>query len=136
MTVVAYASRNGYKYRCIVKDENGASITSSEVTLTIGTAEAEFAITTQPKNIVTPKESEAIFSVVAKGEGLTYQWQQLKTDQGSAWTSISSYPGSKTDKMTVVAYASRNGYKYRCIVKDENGASITSSEVTLTMGNA
>ena len=137
MIVPVYSSRNEYKYRCVVTDKYGSSVTSNAGTLTIGIPEiAEFVITTQPKNIVTPKESEAIFSVVAKGEGLTYQWQQLKTDQGSAWTSISSYPGSKTDKMTVVAYASRNGYKYRCIVKDENGASITSSEVTLTMGNA
>jgi hypothetical protein len=68
--------------------------------------------------------------VKATGTGLTYQWQ-VSTNGGSSW-SDSPATGNKTATLTVPATLSRNGYRYRCIVKI-GSLSVTSSAATLTV---
>ena len=41
--------------------------------------------------------------------------------------------GYNTDTLTVTATASRNGYKYRCIVTDAYGNETVSQEAILTV---
>ena len=117
---------NGYKYRCVVKDSNGKSLTSSTATLTVTPN-----ITKQPTNLTAANGTIGKFTITAKGDGLTYQWQYLKPGS-TTWTNSTAASG-KTATFSVNARTAINGYKYRCVVKNSCGNSITSSVVTLTV---
>ncbi len=123
LTVPATASRSGYKYRCIVKSGT-SSVTSSAATLTV------VAVTTQPKSVTQAAGSTATFTVKAQGPNLTYQWQ-VSTNGGSSWSN-SPAEGNKTATLTVPVTASRNGYRYRCVVKS-GSTTVTSDAATLTV---
>lgn len=80
-------------------------------------------ITTQPSSISVIKDSDAVFKVVAKGEGtLKYQW----LENGSAIS------GATSPSYTVKAETAKDGKKYSCKVTDDNG-SVTSYAATLTV---
>ncbi len=127
LTVPVTSGRNGYKYRCVVKNSSG-TVTSSAATLTVSGGKP--VITTQPKNVTAAEGGNATFKVVASGSGLSYQWQ-VSTNGGSAWSN-SPATGNKTATLTVPVTAARNGYKYRCVVKNSSGT-VTSSAATLTV---
>ncbi len=125
ITVTAYASYNGYQYRCIMTDAAGNTVNSSAATLKVVTTK----ITTQPKSVTVAKNAKTTFTVVASGVGLKYQWQ-VKTSSSAAWKNTGT-TGNKTKTITVTAYASYNGYQYRCIMTDAAGNTVNSSAATL-----
>ena len=91
------------------------------------------AITTQPQNIKVAESATARFGVQATGSNLTYQWQ-LAYAGSDNWQNVpASFAGGKTDTLTVTATKGRNGYKFRCIVKDDKNNSVTSNAATLTV---
>ena len=94
------------------------------------TQEIQLSITKQPGNYVGAEGSTASFKIEAKGAGLKYQWQWY--DNGK-WLN-SEQTDAKTASLSVVLEARRSGRKYRCIVSDSSGASVTSKEVTMTIG--
>jgi hypothetical protein len=55
----------------------------------------------------------------------------VSTNCGSSW-SDSPADGNKTAALTIPVTSSRNGYKYRCIVK-MGSLSVTSTAATLTV---
>ena len=131
LTVSAVASRNGYKFRCIVTDSTGKTVTSNAATLIIGSA-TELKITAQPADVTTPAGKDVTFSITVTGVGLKYQWQTSK-DGGKNWVN-SGMSGYNTNTLTVSAIADRNGYKFRCVVTDKCGGSVTSEAATLIIG--
>ncbi len=135
ISVSAVNARDGYMYRCVVTDAAGNKATSEAAKLTIGEPEpeipaVELKITSEPENVETLINKNVTFSISAEGEGLTYQWQY--STNGTTWSKTSS-TGSTTDTITVKAIAARNGYMYRCVVKDNAGNSVTSAVATLTI---
>ena len=88
-------------------------------------------ITCQPRDCSVTVNGKAIFSISAEGEELSYQWQQLKTAEGSSWVSISTYEGCKTDTLTAPAYEGRDGYRYRCLITDKYGSKVYSDEAVM-----
>ena len=114
-------SHNGMKYRCIVKDSSGKTVTSNVVTITVPQA---LAITTQPKNYTGAVGTKAVFKVVAQGTGLSYQWQYYS---GGKWNNF----GSNSSQVSITVTNSHNGMKYRCIVKDSSGKNVTSNVATI-----
>jgi len=70
-------------------------------------------------------------SITAEGSDLMYRWQ-TSTDGGNTWVD-SGLSGNKTDKLTVLAIAKRNGYMFRCIVSGKYGNPVTSNIATLTV---
>ena len=91
------------------------------------------AITRQPVNTAAKENSNAVFTIKATGSNLTYQWQ-LAYAGSDNWQNVpASFAGGKTDTLTVTATKGRNGYKFRCIVKDDKNNSVTSSAATLTV---
>lgn len=132
MQVPITEARDGYLYRCVVTDESGKSVTSDSAKLTIGAA--GLAITKQPEDFIGPVGSKATFTVAAKGESLTYQWQWSR-DNGKTWTNSSSnFTGYRSASMQVPITSARNGYQYRCVVIDSSGSVVTSDAATLTIG--
>ena len=124
LSVPITEARNGQKYRCVIKDANGKTLTSNSAVLKVASK-----ITKQPASVSGAVDSTVKFQVTATGAGLTYQWQY---DNGSGWKD-SGMTGANTDTLSVPVTAARNGQKYRCVIKDANGKTLTSSTAILTV---
>lgn len=126
LSVAVTAPRDGYIFRCAVKNNQGAVIYSDSATLTLKPA---ITVNTQPVNVSEYAGKTAIFAVEAEGDGLTYQWQVYTN---GAWK-YSSLPGYNTSELTVAVTNSRDGYKFRCIIKNANGDTVYTDSATLTV---
>lgn len=93
-----------------------------------------FYISVQPPAAVTVEDGEEFsIGVTAFGEGLTYQWQQMEPEH-TVWVNIpASTISATTQQLHFIASATHNGDKYRCIIKNIAGKTLTSSECTLTV---
>ncbi|MBS1510527.1 MAG: T9SS type A sorting domain-containing protein [Bacteroidetes bacterium] len=131
----ATATLNGYQYRCVLGSACTA-VNSASATLTVNSAPA---ITTQPSAVTACAGNNAVFSVVASGTGLTYQWQE-STNGGGTWNNIVDggvYSGSSTTTLTLTAVtAGFNNNQYRCIISGTCPSPATSNAVLLTVGTA
>ena len=90
------------------------------------------SITGQPaaQNAVAGKT--AGFTVSAKGDGLSYQWQVSK-NEGATWTNAGAgYSGAQTASLSFTAGKNMDGCLYRCVVKN-SGGSVTSKTAKLTV---
>ena len=135
LTVNAIIERNGYKFRCVVTDKSGKSITSTVATLTVKkVATTGPSISGQPADVTAEENATVKFSVTAAGAELKFQWQTSK-DGGSTWVN-SKMSGYNTATLTVNAIIERNGYKFRCVVTDKSGKTATSNAATLTVKKA
>ncbi|MGA1978710.1 MAG: DUF2341 domain-containing protein, partial [Bacteroidales bacterium] len=113
---------------------NGCESAATSVSLNVYSA---LTITTQPTAQTICSTDNAIFSVVASGANLTYQWQE---NSGSGFSNITNggvYSGALTNTLTLtVPGISRNGYTYRCVVSSTCGASpLNSNGVALTISS-
>nr|MBQ6241883.1 leucine-rich repeat domain-containing protein [Lachnospiraceae bacterium] len=128
LKLVVKADWNGYRYRCHITDANGKTLDSSGVKLTV-----KPKITKQPSAASAAVGATAKFSVTATGAGLKYRWQVSK-DGGSTWKNVTSAnEGYNKATLKLVVKAEWNGYRYRCVVTDANGATVTSSDAKLTV---
>ncbi len=91
-------------------------------------------ITTQPVPTITLMEGDTLtLSVVATGDGLMYQWQQLEPELVN-WTDIpDSVVSAKTPTLTFIVGMTHTGDKYRCVITDAHGKQMISNECTLTV---
>jgi uncharacterized repeat protein (TIGR02543 family) len=125
LSFTAAAGQNGNKYKCVVSDGKGGETESKAVTLTVI---AKPKITTQPKKASVKVGKKVTFKVKASGLNLKYQWYYQKPGT-KKWVKI-----SKATKATYSFKAKKkqNGYKYRCLVKNEAGQVYTKA-VKLTV---
>ncbi|MBO4838514.1 MAG: leucine-rich repeat domain-containing protein [Lachnospiraceae bacterium] len=125
LKVSATTARHGYQYRCKVTASSGKSVYSKVATLNV------LGIKTQPKSVSTTAGKTVTFKVEATGKGKTYQWQ-YRTSSSDSWKNCTSATtGYNTATLKVAAKTYRNGYQYRCVVKDSASHSVTSNTVTL-----
>ena len=120
------ATRDGRQLYCIVKDENGNSIQSDTVTISL--QKAELKITKQPEDAIAPDGELVRVTVEAEGESLTYEW----------WYATPGSTKFYKSSITTATYstrmdAARDGRQLYCVVKDENGNSIQSDTVTISV---
>jgi subtilisin-like proprotein convertase family protein len=96
------------------------------------------AITTQPANLAAPlcPGFNAVYTVVATGTNLTYQWQ-LSTNGGGSWSNISNgpqYSGVNTASLTVLAVTTgQNGHMFRVVISGACPPVLNSNAVTLVV---
>ena len=119
--------RLSYQFHCVVKDSRGNSVTSDAVKMVKAVTEPK--ITTQPVDYTGKIGETATFTVVAEGEDLTYRWQ-VSTDGGNSWVN-SSMAGYSTATFKPEISQQRLSYQFRCVIKDSNGNSVTSSVVKM-----
>ena len=84
-------------------------------------------ITKQPTSVTVESGEDAVFSVEAEYPG-TYQWYYRKSAKAK-WAKVS---GGTEATLTITATASKNGYQYKCVVKNSDGTA-TSNIVKLTV---
>jgi len=89
----------------------------------------DIRITSQPVDFVGNIGDTATFTVVATGDGLTYQWQ-VSTDGGSTWLN-SGLPGNTTSTFTPEITQQRLSYLFRCKITDENSNVVVSNVVRM-----
>ena len=123
LKIAATAAKNGYQYRCMVKDKVGNTIYSKAAKLYV------LNVTTQPQTAKVAVGDTAVFKVSATGHGKTYQWQ-YRASADSPWKNTSA-TGNKTATLKVPATVSRSAYQYRCVVKDSAGNTVNSKAVSL-----
>ena len=125
------AVQTNYRYRVFVNGQC-AGVTSAGAILIVQTVPI---ITAQPQNATECVGNNAVFSVTATGNSLTYQWQV--SVNASAFTNVvnaAPYRGATTSTLTLGNTAiGFSGYKYRVIVTGVPCGSVTSNTVTLTI---
>lgn len=89
---------------------------------------AALRITRQPKNVEAMVGEKATFSIVARGDGLKYQWY-YKDPGMSAFKKVTN---ATKAKYTVTMKASLDGRQFYCQVTDQNKKKIKSNKATLT----
>ena len=128
ITTQLKAYRSGQCFRCKLTDVNGDVVYTDVAVMSL--RDGGITIIRQPKSVSVASGEQAIVSVEATGENLTYQWQ-YSNDGGKFW-SDSHQPGSDTSAMTVQMFAYRDGQCYRCIIRNEGGF-VISDTATLTL---
>ena len=133
LRVKAAAVLDGRQYRCVISDDQGHTVTSNEVTLTIATEPVPdpITITTQPVSSEVAVGEYFIATVVAEGSNLTYQWEFKKV--GTTEWKVSADAAYKVAELRVKATAALDGRQYRCVISDDQGHTVISEEVTLTI---
>ncbi len=122
---------NNYRYRVIVSGTCPPAVTSNAVILTVATTPT---ITTQPANVTACAGSNATFSVVATGvpSPTIYQWQ-VSTDGGATFTNLTA-PGSFSSSLVLTGTTvAMNGNRYRVVVTNSCGQTVTSTAGILTV---
>jgi len=130
LTIGAETYRNNYQYRCVITDANGNEILSDVAIFTVDIFETEptlVEIVTQPVNQTVAPGTNVEFSVVAKGDELTYQWQTMVD---GAWTNIADATAAT---LTVEASEANDGTQYQCVITNKYGLTATTATVTLTV---
>ncbi len=122
LPVEAKSYRNGYQYRCLLKNVLGSLYTKT-VTLSV-----KPGITTQPADKTAASGAAVSFTVKASGAE-SYQWYYRKSETG-AWNKCSD---GASATLSVEAKAYRDGYQYRCKVTNAVGSTY-SEPATLRVG--
>jgi hypothetical protein len=92
------------------------------------------AVTTQPAATSVTAPTAAVFTVVASGASLTYQWQ-VRLAAGTTYANVSGGTGATTASYTTAAtVVGDSGDFYRCVVSNSAAtAQVTSKGAKLTV---
>lgn len=118
-----------YHYRAKMTDVDGWVAYSDAAMLSVA---GYIAIVKQPEDVVAAAGDVVNRSVVAVGDGLTYQWQ-YSNDRGATWNNCSQI-GYNTANFTFTMDVAYDGWYHRCIITDNNGNSVTTNEVVVSRG--
>ena len=120
-------------YDVVVSGACPPSVTSNTVVLNVASAPT---ITTQPVNVTVCSGLNTSFSVVATGvpPPTIYQWQ-VSTDGGATWNNVAAtVPGVFTPTLSLLNVTTgMSGNRYRVIITNSCGQTITSNSATLTV---
>jgi len=123
VTPVTTAADNGMRFDVIVSNSLGTA-TSTAASLSVTTASASPAITTQPASLSVAPGQTATFSVTAGGSApLAYQWQKNSVNISGATLATYTTPATTS---------ADSGEQYRVIVSNAAG-SATSNAAALTV---
>lgn len=118
----------------MLTDENGDKINvglNSFVTIHYNSVETPISIISHPENVAVKINASVSFSVIAQGEGLTYQWYYKKSDQ-AAWN---KWEGKTSDTITATSNSTWNGMLVYCKVTDKYGNTQNSNTATITVSS-
>ncbi|MBQ6546032.1 MAG: BspA family leucine-rich repeat surface protein [Lachnospiraceae bacterium] len=88
------------------------------------------AITRDPDDQIVPEYDTVVFSVDVVGIGIQYQWQYMAAGS-SSWNDCPAGMEGYNEPELFVEAEGRNGYRYRCVCTDVNGAAATSAAAEL-----
>jgi len=120
---------HGRRFRVVIGNSVG-TVTSAAAQLSVTEAIVPVAITRHPANMIANEGQIVVFSVVATGSTLAYEWQM---NSGSGWTGTGgSGPHGPNLTVSGILQLTHDGRRYRVIVSNAAGA-VTSQEALLTV---
>ncbi len=119
----------GFDFHCVITDANGKKVTTE--TVNVNDKNAPPVITKQPTSQVAAVGEKVTLSVVALGNGLTYQWQ-YKNKTATTWTNASG----KTANWQLTVANVHFGFDFQCVIKDANGNKVTTETINVINKNA
>lgn len=131
ITFVPTTAYHGRMYRCIITDANNNKVTSEHMLICIEDMLSQVKIVRQPQDVETSIGTITSISVLAVGEGLTYQWQ-LSNDNGVNWSN-STVDGYNTPNIIFSPIDTYQGRLYRCVITDKNGNVVTTRGAQVTL---
>lgn len=120
------SATHGRRLYCVVTDAYGRQRTTKKVTMSLAAKPLE--IIEQPQSMMVAAGQKASATVVASGNGLTYQW--YFADVGATNFRLSTIKKA-TYSMTMTEELS--GRRLYCVVSDMYGNSVTTDTVTLSV---
>ena len=126
-SLIMYKGRNNREVYCIITDANGNSVTTRTATLSIDPQNA-VQIVTQPADVSADYNEKAVATVVATGDGLTYQWYYKDAHHEDFQKSV-----YKTNEYSLIMYKGRDGREVYCEITDAYGNTVKSNIVTLSI---
>ncbi|MBE6611435.1 MAG: hypothetical protein E7632_02980, partial [Ruminococcaceae bacterium] len=120
--------------RCVVKDSSGQEVTSKSATITVKAA-APLAVRVVQSNNVTAEAGETVrFTVEVSGGKAPYKfsWQEAYGQTWRVFRDSSLYEGQGTDTLNVTPN-SVGTRKFRCVVTDSAGNSVTTETISVTV---
>lgn len=118
-------ARSGRQIYCVVRDEKGNSLTTKTVEINMLPSPH---IISQPVSVTVDEGQEAIVTVEALGNDLTYEWyyKDVNTNEFSKSTLTSkSYIAEMNE--------ARDGRQVYCVIKNAKGNTATTDTVTIAM---
>ena len=129
-TIEMYKWRDGQEVYCVITDQYGSSVQTNTVTIT--KKASELSITEQPKDYTAAEEfEEAVLTVEAEGEGLTYTWYYKNPGNKKFYESAAQFVDGNTYRIAVNRW--RNGQQVYCVVTDEAGNTVQSDVAVLRL---
>ena len=125
------ATRDGRQVYCVITDAYGRSVTTNTVTLSMAQSSTgtPLKIVTQPTSVTVANGKTAKATVVAQGDGLTYEWYYTSNGTTSKFYKSSTTTASYSTTMD----SSRDGRQIYCVITDQYGNTVTTNTVTLKM---
>lgn len=140
----ATEAANGTLYRVVVASTRG-SVTSASALLTVTPQPPPPTITQQPQDLAVQAPAAATFTIAATGgtPPLSIQWQR-SNDGGGLWSAINGVPSATTATYTRAATDAKpaatppgdNGARFRAVITDATGVSVTSASALLGVSPA
>ena len=120
-------ARDGRQIYCVITDENGYSVKTNTITLSLLRTDLELLV--QPEDILVNKGDKATITLDVQGDGLTYRWY-YSDDNGAFFKPTATF----TDNFySVTMTAARDGRQVYCVITDVYGNEIKTDVVTLRM---
>ena len=118
---------NGSYYRVVVYFDNGEQLISEAARLSV----ASILITAQPEDLSVEPNTEAVFTVGAKGSVYYYQWQY--SEDGSRWYNLNTRHYGSSNTLRFVAEAEDDGLYIRALVYARDGNRLATEAAKLTV---
>ncbi len=122
------ADRNGRQVFCRITDQYGVSVDTQPVTLCLN---VPLNIVQQPVSTAVTEGQSATVTVIAEGDGLSYQWY-FKNAGDAQFSPTASFAG---DTYSVEMTPDRSGRQIYCVITDAYGNSVTSDTVTISQSS-
>ncbi len=113
LTFIAAKDMNGYQYKCIVSNPYGKE-ESPACSLSVDYGMPQ--IREQSEDVTVEEGETAVFSVVAEGADLTYQWQYCEPGKDK-WVDVEGTT-ARTNILEVKGTAAISGRLYRCVFQN------------------
>lgn len=126
VSVTANDTWNGMRVYCRITDSTGAFVNSESALVTLI---PKTTIVRNPESVSAAVGKSVSFTVIAKGEGLTYQWYRKKSG-ASVWT---IWNKCTKPTLTVITAKDWNGMQVRCKITDAANRSVYSLPATVAL---
>ena len=129
LTLPVDEGTHAHLYYCKITNSSGNVLFSRDVSVDY-LKTTELSIDTEPQDVAGIMNSSKTASVIARGEGLSYQWYWK--DKASNKGGKTGLLGGQSSTITLPIDAGTHSHYYYCIITDKYGDSVTSRQLSVS----